>query len=100
MVFSVSLEKGQKAAEAMFGFIWQQPVHKTLRDMRFVTLIILACSIDIMYRLVSILEQAALMTNGQATGTIAATVGTLAAGIFAAIWKGIASLHEGNKADA
>lgn len=79
----------------MLGFAFTQPIHKTLRQMRFVTIAILLVSVDIMYRLVGILERANELSPEQ---TVAA-VGALAAAVIAAIWKGIDNLSNRHQAD-
>ena len=77
----------------MFGFLWSQPIHKTLRQMRVATIALLFVSVDIMYRLIDILGAAISMEQ-----TIAA-VGVLAAAVFATIWKGIQNLSDVHKDD-
>lgn len=79
----------------MLGFIFEQPLHKTLRQMRIATIIILFVSVDIMYRLISILEKAEELSPTQTVGAVT----TLAAAVFAAIWKGINNLSEAHKKD-
>jgi len=79
----------------MFDFIWKQPIHKTLRQMRIATIIVLYVSLDIMYRLIAILEKGGMASPEQ---TVAA-VGVLAAAVFASIWKGISNLSEPHKDD-
>lgn len=81
--------------DAMFGFIFKQPIHKTLRQMRVATIFLLLVSIDIMYRLVQILEKSGQMSTEQTVGA----VGALAAGVFATIWAGIKNLSEPHKDD-
>ncbi len=81
--------------EKMFGFIFQQPIHKTLRQMRIATILLLFASVDIMYRLVAILEKGGELSPAQTMGAVA----TLAAAVFAAIWKGISNLAEAHKED-
>lgn len=81
--------------EKMFGFIFQQPIHKTLRQMRVATILLLVASVDIMYRLVVILEKGGELSPAQTMGAVA----TLAAAVFAAIWKGISNLAEVHKND-
>lgn len=81
--------------DKMFGFIFKQPIHKSLRQMRIATIIILMISIDIMYRLVSILERGTELSPAQAMSV----VGALATAVFAAIWKGISNLSEPHKDD-
>lgn len=81
--------------DKMFGFVFQQPIHKTLRQMRIATILLLIISVDIMYRLVAILEKGGELSPTQTMGA----VGTLAAAVFAAIWKGISNLAEAHKDD-
>lgn len=77
----------------MFGFIFDQPIHKTIRQLRIYTVLLLAVSVDIMYRLISILENGSEMSTTQTTAAVA----TLAAAVFAAIWRGITNLSESQK---
>ena len=79
----------------MFGFVFKQPIHKTLRQMRVATIFMLACSLDILYRLVAILELGGQISPEQTVGA----VGVLAAAMFAIIWKGISNLSEAHKND-
>lgn len=81
------------ALKEMFGFIFTQPIHKTLRQMRLATIALLYVSVDMMYRLIDMLGSAISMEQ-----TIAA-VGVLAAAIFATIWKGIQNLTDVHKDD-
>ena len=77
------------------GFVWTQPLHKTLRQMRIATVCLLLVSVDIMYRLVTILEQAGTLSPEQTVGA----VGVLAGSVFAIIWKGISNLSEPHRQD-
>lgn len=79
----------------VIGFMFTQPLHKTLRQMRLATIALLAVSCDIMYRLVDILEAGTSLSPGQTTAAVA----TLAAAVFAALWKGISNLAEPHRAD-
>lgn len=79
----------------MFDFVWTQPIHVTLRQMRIATILLLCVSVDIMYRLVAILEKGGELSPAQTMSS----VGVLAAAVFAAIWKGITNLSEPHKAD-
>lgn len=78
-----------------FEFLWTQPIHKSLRQLRVATIVLLFVSMDIMYRLVAILENSSEMSTNQAIGAVA----TLAGAIFAAIWKGISNLAESHRED-
>lgn len=78
-----------------FAFIVEQPIHQTLRQFRIPTLVVLYVSIDILYRLVRLLEDLELTGAQAATGIIGfATV------VLGAIWKGINNLAESHKADS
>lgn len=79
----------------MFSFIWTQPIYKTLRQLKIATIILLAVSIDIMYRLVSFLETANELSS---TESISA-VGVLIAALFATVWKAVGDLSKPYKSD-
>lgn len=79
----------------MFGFMWTQPIYKTLRQMRLIPVIMLCVSVDIMYRLVKLLEEA----NELSPEASLAAVGALVAAIFATIWKSIGDLNHPYKSD-
>lgn len=76
-------------------FLAEQPLHKSLRQLRIPTMVILGVSVDILYRLVELLDSAQL-SGDQATASIV----TLAGVVIAAIWKGINSLAESHKEDS
>lgn len=82
--------QSKDAINNMFSFIWTQPVYKTLRQMRFVTLGMLGVSVDIMYRLVAILEEA----NALSPEASLSAVGVLVAAIFATVWKSVGDLSK------
>ena len=77
------------------GFLWRQPIYRTLRQLRVYTVCMLLVSIDIMYRLIGILEKGETVAPEQTIGV----VGTLAIAVFASIWKGLASITEQCKQD-
>ena len=79
----------------MLGFIVDQPLHKSIRQLRIPTLMMLFASVDIMYRLIAILEQGSTLSPNQTMGAVA----TLAAAVFASIWRGISNLSESQKND-
>lgn len=79
----------------MFGHVLEQPFHKTLRQWRVATIILLAWSAYIMERLIAILESGEGVSDAQFYGA----VGVLAAAVFATIWKGIQNLSEPHKED-
>ena len=78
-----------------FRFLVEQPIHKSLRQLRIPTMVILGVSVDILYRLVELLESSQL-SGDQATAGIV----TLAGVVIGAIWKGINSLAESHKEDS
>lgn len=78
------------AAYNMFGFIVEQPLHKSLRQMRIATIIVLSVCIDIMYELVEILRTGGNLSPSE---TVAAVAG-LATVMVGAIWKGISNLSD------
>lgn len=86
----------KKHANLMFGFIINQPLHVTLRQMRLATIVLLGVSCHIMYLLVDILERAVTLSTPQTV----VVVGTLASAVVAAIWKGVDNLSKGHEADA
>lgn len=79
----------------MFGFIITQPIHKTLRQMRFATIFLLLVCVDIMYRLIHILEA----SNSLSPAETIAAVSALAIAMLGAMWKGISNLSEKHHAD-
>lgn len=84
-----------ESIKLMFGFIWTQPIHKTLRQMRIATITLLCVSVHMMYKLIAILEQGSVISVEQTVGA----VGVLAAAVFATIWKGISNLSEPHRND-
>lgn len=89
------MEEKPTRIEAVFGSIWSQPLHKTLREYRVITVVFLMASMHIMYRLLDVIEEANRLSEGQ---QIAAVVG-LATALITAIWKGIANLAEAHHDD-
>lgn len=79
----------------MFSFIWTQPIYKTLRQMKIAPMILLGVSVDIMYRLLAILESANALSPAESM----AAVGALMAAIFGVVWKSIHDLSIPYKSD-
>ena len=79
----------------MFGFVFTQPIHQSLRQMRIATIVMLGISVDIIYRLVAILETGEGISDSQFYGA----VGVLTAAVFTTIWKGIQNLSDPHKSD-
>lgn len=78
--------------KAMFGFIFNQPIHVTLRQMRIVQVLLIFSSQALLWKIVDELK---LLDPTQA----AMAFGAIAAALIAAIWKGVDSLHRGNVKD-
>lgn len=76
----------------MFGFIWTQPIHITLRQMRLVHVGLIVSSQLLLWRIVDKLETLDPMESAMAYGTIAAA-------LIAAIWASINGLHKSNGKD-
>ena len=81
--------------DIVIGDVFKQPLHKSLRQYRIMSVIVLFCSIDIMYRLLGLLAEANKLSDGQ---HIAAIVG-LATALMTAIWKGISNLSDSHHQD-
>lgn len=81
-----------EAIKNMFGFIVEQPIHKTLRDMRVVHVCLLASSQWTLLRIVD-----AMQTLDPAQAAMA--YGAIAAALITAIWKGLDGLHKSNERD-
>lgn len=77
----------------MFGFMWRQPIHLTLRQMRIVPLGLIISSQMLVWEIVSHMRVLQGEEAAMAYGTIAVT-------LITAIWKGIDSLHKPNQPDA
>lgn len=80
------------AFKAVFGFMWQQPLHVTLRQMRIVPVGLIISSQLLLWEIVRTLK---LLDPTQAAMAFA----TIAAALIAAIWKGVDSLHRANVKD-
>jgi len=80
------------AFKAMFGFIWTQPIHMTLRQMRIVPVGLIVSSQLLLWEIVRTLKT---LDPAQA----AMAFGAIAAALIAAIWKGVDSLHRSNNKD-
>ena len=78
--------------KAMFGFIFSQPIHVTLRQMRIAQVLLIFSSQALLWKIVDELK---LLDPAQA----AMAFGAIAAALIAAIWKGVDSLHRGNIKD-
>ena len=80
------------AFEKMFGFIWQQPIHVTLRQMRIVQIALVISSQILLYRIVDNMKY---LDESQA----AIAYGVLAAAIVTQIWQSVAGMHKANSKD-
>lgn len=77
---------------AMFGFIWKQPIHQTLRQIRIVPILLIVSSQLLLWEIVHKLE-----TLSPAESAMAYSV--IAAALITSIWKGVDSLHKPNDKD-
>lgn len=80
------------AINNMFSFMWTQPIHVTLRQMRLVHVGLIISSQLLLWRIVDKLETLDPMQSAMAYGTIAAA-------LIAAIWASINGLHKSNGKD-
>lgn len=79
----------------MLGFMFTQPIYKTLRQMRLLQVFLLGVSVDIMYRLVDMLETAGSLSPAEAM----TAGGVLMAALFATVWKAVSDLNKPYKSD-
>ena len=79
-------------ASKVFGYIVEQPLHVTLRQMRLIHIFALYSADKLLWKLVSILEGLDPVAAATATGAIAAA-------LIAAIWRGLDGLNGGVKKD-
>lgn len=77
----------------MFGFIWTQPIHVSLRQMRLIHVALIINSQWLLWAIVGKLHQLDPVQSAIAYGAIAAA-------LIAVIWKGIDGLHKSNDKDA
>lgn len=80
------------AINNMFGFIFKQPIHITLRQMRITHVILLFTS---QFMIWEIIQNVKDTDPAQAAIAYTAIAGTL----IATIWKSIDGLHKSNKKD-
>jgi len=80
------------AFKAVFSFMWTQPLHVTLRQMRIGPVGLIVSSQLLLWRIVDALK---VLDATQA----AMAFGAIAAALIAAIWKGVDSLHRSNIRD-
>jgi len=80
------------ALKAMFSFIWQQPIHITLRQLRIVQIGLIISSQLLLWRIVDALK---VLDPSQA----AMAFGVISAALIAQIWASVAGMHKGNISD-
>ena len=80
------------AFKAVFGFMWSQPLHVTLRQMRIVQICLVVSSQILLYRIVDNMKS---LDETQA----AIAYGVLAAAIVTQIWQSVSSMHKANSKD-
>jgi Kef-type K+ transport system membrane component KefB len=80
------------AFKAVFGFMWTQPLHVTLRQMRIVQIALIVSSQILLYRIVD---------NMKALDPTQAAIayGVLAAALVTQIWTSVSGMHKGNTRD-
>lgn len=76
----------------MFGFIVEQPIHKSLRQMRVLTVCMLVNSQVLLWVIVGKLEKLDPVQAAMAYSAIALT-------LITSIWKGIDNLSKSHKED-
>jgi hypothetical protein len=81
------------AFKAVFGFMWQQPLHVTLRQMRIVQIALVISSQALLWRIVDNLKALDATQAAMAYGAIAAA-------LIVQIWQSINGMHKGNVKDA
>lgn len=79
----------------VFGFLLDQPLHKSMRQLRVLPTIVLFSSLSLMDRLIIMLEADNAISPETSMGIIAG----LATAVFAGIWKGLAVIVEVHKED-
>ena len=84
-------EEKSKASK-IFGFMLEQPLHITLRQMRFIHIFALYSADRLLWQLVGTLKELDPVAAATATGAIAAA-------LIAAIWRGLDGLNGGVKKD-
>ena len=85
-VWSMRLKDEKTTINKMFGFIFEQPLHITLRQMRIVHIFALYSADRLVWDLVGLLK--GLDKTAAATAT-----GAIAAALIAAIWRGLDGLN-------
>lgn len=80
------------AVNKMFGYIFEQPLHVTLRQMRLIHIFALYSADRLLWALVGMLADFDPVAAATATGAIAAA-------LIAAIWRGLDGLNNTVKKD-
>lgn len=80
------------AFKAVFGFIWTQPLHVTLRQLRVVQMGLIVSSQLLLWRIVDNLK-------GLDATQAAMAYGAIAAALIVQIWTSVAGMHKGNISD-
>ena len=79
-------KENKTAVNKMFGFITEQPIHVSLRQMRLVHLFALYSADKLLWELATTLKALDPVAAATATGAIAAA-------LIAAIWRGLDGLN-------
>ena len=80
----------------IFGFIITDPLHESLRKMRFVSIALIAVSVDIMYRLVAVIEQSKALDSVEGLSAM----GVLALGVLTSIYKAVDNITASHGKDS
>lgn len=80
------------AVTNMFGFIWSQPIHQTLRQMRLIQVGLIVSSQWLLWDIVA-------MIQGLDPTQAAVALGAVAAALIAQIWASVSSIHKSNHSD-
>jgi hypothetical protein len=80
------------AFKAVFGFMWTQPLHVTLRQLRVVQMGLIVSSQLLLWRIVDNLK-------GLDATQAAMAYGAIAAALIVQIWTSVAGMHKGNISD-
>jgi len=86
------MQSDEKKANKVFGFMFKQPLHITLRQMRFIHIFALYSADKLLWNLTATLKDLDPVAAATATGAIAAA-------LIAAIWRGLDGLNNTVKKD-
>jgi len=79
----------------VFGFLWQDPLHESLRKLRLVSVGLILVNVDIMYRLVAVIEQSKALDSTEGLSAM----GVLALGVLTSLWKAVDNITAKHNGD-